>query len=83
MSNMERSQSILEMHFLSIPSIDRIVSSIIKVNKKVLLLFLKLARVYTAISRMYSCDAFHIFNSSKFSYKYKQDKSGGLLVLLI
>ena len=70
---------IYKMHSLSIPSIDRIVSHIIMVDKKVLFRFLKLARLQSNICRSFSCDIFGLINNSK----YMQEPSACLLFLQI
>lgn len=70
---------IYKMHSLSIPSIDRIVSHIIIVDKKVLFRFLKLARLQSNMCRFFSCDLFGLINYSK----YMQEPSACLIFLQI
>lgn len=71
--------SMEEKHTVSIPSLDPIVINIIKVSTKMLLVFLRLARVMGDMCRMISCDEFGLLNNSK----YKQFHSNGLAPLLI
>lgn len=70
--------SMEEKHTVSIPSLDPIVINIIKVSTKMLLVFLRLARVMGDICRMHSFNEFGLLNNSK----YKQFHSNGLAPLL-
>ncbi len=83
MDNINANNNICMMHSMSIPSIDPIVRRVIIVNTKVLLLFLKLARIISNICRMHSKDVFGLINNSKNNSKFRQYTTKGVIPLII
>ena len=83
MDSLVANNNIYDMHSMSIPSINPIVSSVIKASRKVLLLYLKLARILSNICCMLSKDVFGLINNSKYNSIFKQDNYLSVIPLKI
>ena len=83
MDSIITNNSIYDMHSMSIPSINPIVSGVIKASRKVLLLYLKLARILSNICRMQSKDVFGLINNSKYNSIFKQENYVSIIPLII